>query len=318
MNYFAPAACVVILLSAAFPSSSCAGSRSWVASTGDNNNICSRAAPCLTIAGALAKTNAGGEITCADSGNFPIFNIDKSITINCEGVVATSEIATSSQSAIVINVAATDRVILRGFDIDRMAGGFSGISFTGAGTLILDRMKISNARSDTLSGVEFTPNGPAKLIVTDSLIASFGGNTSGAGILVRPQPGGSAQVALERVKVSSSTFGIAADGGSSTAGINMTIADSLVASNTNDGIVATTSSGHAPIGVMVKNTKSANNGYGIRAIGPNATVRVDGSTIAGNGTGLTTSSGGALLSYGNNNVDANGANGSFSGSIAVK
>jgi hypothetical protein len=47
-------------------------------------------------------------------------------------------------------------------------------------------------------------------------------------------------------------------------------------------------------------------------------VRVDGSTIAGNGTGLTTSSGGALLSYGNNNVDANGANGSFSGSIAVK
>ena len=50
--------------------------------------------------------------------------------------------------------------------------------------------------------------------------------------------------------------------------------------------MATTSGGGAQIGVMVKNTKSTNNGFGIRSLGPNVTVRVDGSSVIGNGTGL--------------------------------
>jgi hypothetical protein len=41
--------------------------------------------------------------------------------------------------------------------------------------------------------------------------------------------------------------------------------------------------------------------------------RVDGSSVIGNGTGLSFSGGGALLTYGNNAVNANGANGAFSG-----
>jgi hypothetical protein len=47
-------------------------------------------------------------------------------------------------------------------------------------------------------------------------------------------------------------------------------------------------------------------------------VRVDGSTIVGNSTGLSFGSGGALLSFGNNNVVANGANGAFSGSVGLQ
>jgi hypothetical protein len=98
----------------------------------------------------------------------------------------------------------------------------------------------------------------------------------------------------------------------------MTIADSMLASNINDGVVATTSSGHAPIGVFVTNTKSINNAFGIRSIGPNVTVRVDNSKIIGNSTGLSFSGGGALQSYGNNSVDANAVNGAFSGPIPLK
>ena len=93
----------------------------------------------------------------------------------------------------------------------------------------------------------------------------------------------------------------------------MTITDSVAASNKQDGIIAVTTAGGAPIGVMVKNTKSANNAIGIRSIGPNVTVRVDNSAVIGNGTGLSFSGGGALLSFGNNNVAANGTNGAFSG-----
>jgi hypothetical protein len=69
---------------------------------------------------------------------------------------------------------------------------------------------------------------------------------------------------------------------------------------------------------MVKNTKSVNNSIGIRSIGPNVTVRVDGSSVIGNGTGLSFSSGGALLTFGNNEVQANGTNGAFSGPVALQ
>ena len=71
----------------------------------------------------------------------------------------------------------------------------------------------------------------------------------------------------------------------------MTIADSMIGGNAQDGIIATTPGGGALIGVYVKNTKSVNNAIGIRSIGPNVTVRVDGSSVIGNGTGLSVSGG---------------------------
>lgn len=55
-----------------------------------------------------------------------------------------------------------------------------------------------------------------------------------------------------------------------------------------------------------------------RAIGTNVTVRVDNSTVSGNFTGLNFTGWGALLSFGNNNVVANGTNGTFSGSVALQ
>jgi hypothetical protein len=114
----------------------------------------------------------------------------------------------------------------------------------------------------------------------------------------------SARVNLKRITVNGNAFGIAADGTGSTAGINMTIADSMVGGNAQDGIIAVTPSGGAPIGVLVTNSESVNNAIGIRSIGPNVTVRVKNSDIAGNGTGLSLSSGGALLTFGNNAVRA--------------
>lgn len=163
-------------------------------------------------------------------------------------------------------------------------------------------MKIRNASvSSALSGISFTPNGASKLIVTDRIIVNnrFLATGTGAGIL-EAVAGRSARVMIEPTNISSNVFGIAENGSNSTGGINMTITDSLLAGNINDAVVATTSSGGAPIDVTVKNTKSTNNGFGIRSIGPKVTVRVDGSTIIGNGTGVNALSGGALLSTGNN------------------
>jgi hypothetical protein len=103
--------------------------RSWVASNGSDAADCSRATPCATFFNALPKTNAGGEITCVDSGNFGTVNIDKSITINCEGVLASNS-ASSSLGVFFVTTAAADRVILRGLDIDLGSGdGFGAVIF---------------------------------------------------------------------------------------------------------------------------------------------------------------------------------------------
>src|SRR4051812_40143579 len=53
-------------------------SHTWVSSTGSDGGICDRPSPCQTFSGALGKTNAGGEITCVDSGNFGGVFVNKS------------------------------------------------------------------------------------------------------------------------------------------------------------------------------------------------------------------------------------------------
>jgi len=294
--------------------------RAWVAPGGNDANGCTVSAPCQTFQGADQKVGSGGEIICLTGGSYGPLTITKSLTIDCEAPGGNAVYGTGGQGSFYIVTAATDRVILRGLGFDSADRELSGglLTFAGSGTLVLDHVKINGNNGNGAHGIVFKPNGAARLIVSDSTFTGAGEGASGAGLLVQPASGGSAQVMLERVKVEANIFGIAADGSSSTAGINMTIADSVIASNVNDGIVATTTSGHAPIGVMVKNTKSANNGYGIRAIGSNVTVRVDGSTITGNGTGVAAVSGGALLSTQTNIVEANASNGAFSGSLAFK
>jgi len=59
--------------------------RMWVSSAGDDDNGCTRAAPCLTFQEAHDKAQTGGTINCADAGGFGGVDITKSITIDCSG-----------------------------------------------------------------------------------------------------------------------------------------------------------------------------------------------------------------------------------------
>jgi hypothetical protein len=190
------------------------------------------------------------------------------------------------------------------------------IDFVNGAALIIENCVIETWNN---AGIKFRPSTPgAQLIVTDTVLNNVGSGSTGGAIVVSPQSGGTAQVTLNRVTIAKNVFGVAADGTGSTGGINMTIMDSVMSLNSQDGIIATTSSGGAPIGVMVTNTKSVNNQFGIRSFGPNVTVRVESSKIIGNDNGLVFAGGGALLSAGTNVVEANGINGSFSGSLALK
>jgi hypothetical protein len=59
--------------------------------------------------------------------------------------------------------------------------------------------------------------------------------------------------------------------------------------------------------MMVRNSIIANNmaGIGLWAVFDNAVIRVTRSTITGNSVAFKGDSGGAVLSYGDNNIDAN-------------
>jgi hypothetical protein len=286
---------------------------SWVSSTG-NGTVCTRTAPCADFFTAQNATNAGGIISVLDPGDYGGLTITKSLTIRAEGADggATSEI--TGGFWVAVNAGATDVVTLEGL---HFSGAGGSILFVGGAHLEVVRCVFTNQNFSGSAGIRFAPNGASKLSVTDTVINNFGSGTGG-GIVINPQSGGSALVNLERVTVNGNAFGIAADGSNSTAGINMTIADSMIGGNSQDGIIATTPGGGAPIGVMVKNTKSVNNAFGIRSLGPNVTVRASNSTIAGNGTGLSFGGGGSLLTFGNNEVRANGTDGAFSGSVGLQ
>ena len=284
--------------------------RTYVATYGAGA-ACTQTAPCLTFQNAHEATDVGGEIICLDSGEFGGAVITKSITIDCTNNIATA------YYAMRVNAPGAS-VILRGITV--LGNGVEPIGIDiKDGSVSIQNCRVNSYRVSTAVGIKFAPAAPSsKLVVSDTVISNNGNGATGGGIVISPQAGGSALVTLNRVTVEKNVFGIVADGTSSTAGINMTINDSVSSGNSQDGIIAVTPGGGAPIGVYVKNTRSVNNSIGIRSIGPNVTVRVDGSSVIGNGTGLSFSGGGALLTFGNNAVQANGNNGAFSGSVGLQ
>jgi hypothetical protein len=110
--------------------------RTWVSGVGDDANPCSRTAPCKTFAGAISKTANGGEINCLDPGGFGGVTITKSLIIKCH--YTEGGVLVSGTNAIVVNATATDKVTLRGLDIN-------GIG-TGAQTSLVG-VKVLSARS---------------------------------------------------------------------------------------------------------------------------------------------------------------------------
>src|SRR3954463_2277165 len=116
---FGPA---LALLALAVPSAAFGqATRTWVSGVGDDANPCSRTAPCKTFAGAISKTANGGEINCLDPGGFGGVTIGKSLTIKCH--YTEGGVLVSGTNAIVVNATATDRVTLRGLDINGIGTG---------------------------------------------------------------------------------------------------------------------------------------------------------------------------------------------------
>jgi hypothetical protein len=275
--------------------------RTWVASNGNDNAVCSRGAPCRTFAGAIAKTAAGGAITCVDAAEYGALNIAKSISIVCDHTLAA--ITSIAGTGVNITTAATDAVTLSGLDIEGAGTGITGINFTGGGSLHVHKVRVRGFRGTTSNralGINFVPTAAAKLFVSDCVISGNGFGFGGAGILVAPSAAG-ASAAIVNCRVENNTLGIRTIGSPTTS--NVVISDSTFVGNSS-GILNSGST------VMVSRVVSANNSnQGILNGNTGATVRVGDSVVSGNVTGISNGSGSFLTTYKNNQIRGNTTDG---------
>ena len=269
-------------------------SRTWVSGVGSDSNPCSRTAPCQTFAGTISKTAAGGEINVLDNGGFGQLTITKSLTIDGHGNLA-SILATFGGSGIVVDTAnANDKVTIRNLRINGLRKtpnpGGNGIRFIRGGTLTIDRVKIFGFATNGIS-MENNHAPFARMVVTDSSI-----HDCATGILIKPGASGVARATIRRTNVDDNGNGVVVDS---------TLGGTAVAHIVNSAI---TDSGLDPSG----------SGVAIQAKGAESTARLAGNEIQANKVGLQVSSGGAILSAGDNDVFGNLTDGNPTGSFGKR
>jgi hypothetical protein len=274
--------------------------RTWISGVGDDVNPCSRTAPCKTFAGAISKTAAGGEIDVLDPGGFGAVTITKAITFDGGGGQVASVLA-SSTNGINVNAGATAVVILRNLRLNGIAQstgpGVNGISISSAAKVIIEKCDIFDW--GTLA-VSVTPTtGTLFLKIQETTM-----NGNGGGITIKPTGGATVNASLESVHLDANGGGLKVDGtGGGTS--QVAVSDSSISLSGANGINAV--SGTSNVTVDVKDSVIANNTQsGIvsnNSSGGTSTVTVGSSILSNNVVGAFSIVGtGTLLSYKNNQV----------------
>jgi hypothetical protein len=267
--------------------------RTWVSGVGDDANPCSRTAPCKTFAGAISKTAASGEINVLDPGGFGAVTITKAIAISSEGFEA--GVLVSGTNGMIINAGVNDDVILRGLDFEGVGTGLSGVRFLAGRSVTIEKCTINHFQI----GVEIANSaGAAKVSIKDSNIR---GNSTTAGVLIKPTGTGTAKAALDNVRLENNAIGLRVEDNG-----KASMTRSVASNNTFSGAIAFSSGVLAEINVG--ESMLVNNGNGIKSENANALVRIGTTTVTDNVTGLN-AAGGQIISFGNNRVAGNTTNG---------
>ena len=158
--------------------------RTWVSTTGDDANVCSSTSPCKTFAGAISKTNTGGEIDVLNSGGFGAVSILKSITIDGTGALAL--ITAAAGNGITINLQdpadVAKSVRLRGLSINGFGTGANGISIVAAQRVSVENCVIDGFSQNGMlvaSGRVFIRNTTIRNNTLAGVSASTGGGSVG-------------------------------------------------------------------------------------------------------------------------------------------
>lgn len=228
---------IAVLGAAITPSARAAGAtRTWVSGVGDDANPCSRTAPCKTFAGAISKTEIGGEIDALDSGGFGAVTITKSITLDAAGFKG--GIANGGTNGIIINSATAD-VVLRGIDIAGAASGAAPCVFTGLnGIRILAahsvRIEDTTINAMSANGLDIVSSSP----VTVGLDRVTVSNTCGVGVNVAPTGGASATLLAKATTITGAGTAVSVgDGGHAWLDSSTIFGNTLGLAMTGSGII---------------------------------------------------------------------------------
>jgi Right handed beta helix region len=258
----------------------------WVSATGSDSNPCHMDSPCATFTHAISTTMGASEVECLTPGHFDTaLVITSAVTINCPGGVVVGGITVSSSSGV---------VILRGIEIQGLGASADGLDLTG-GALVLDGVQING-----FSGTGLSIQAAGTVSVTNSQIT---GNTNG--IDVEPSSG-TALVSLSHVDVEHNSNSGIFLGGFAAGESQVHLTDSVVANNGGVGISVNGSDVKRQFLTMQRSSSVFNGAVGLTAFGTQAFVLVGESPIAWNSTGISTSLGGVVYSYRNNQINGNG------------
>ena len=263
--------------------------RTWVSGVGDDANPCSRTAPCKTFAGAISKTAAGGEINCLDPGGFGAVTITKAITIDCLHTVG--GVLAAGTNGVNVHAAASDRIVLRGLDINGVGSGVNGILFTSGGSLHVEDSVISGMQN----GINIAAGN--EVYIKNTYIR----NNSNIGVLI--SSGGAVNAVIEKTTVENQTHGLYA-------GPNARVITrgSVYSGHSNVGILAL--GGGSAAEVNVDSCIVTNNGVGLYST-TQGVIRVATTFISGNNAGVTADGSGIVATFFDNKLQGNTWDGAF-------
>jgi hypothetical protein len=278
--------------------------RTFVASTGNDANTCSIAAPCRGFPRAITQTSAGGEVIVLDSAGYGAVTITKSVSIIASpGTYA--GISVFSGDGVTVAAGPTDKVVLRGLTINGQ-GGTNGIRVTSGKETHIEDCTVSNL---TQKGI--LVEGGAAVHILRSVVRSNGLQ----GVLVQP----SAAIAIvttltDSVLASNLGEGYAASTPIAGSTIDAAIAHVTASGNAEGFGAFTVGVSAGTVNLAISDSTASENNVGVDAFGANATVSVSGTSFVRNSAAdLEQSNGAVLLTAGNNAVT--GRPGDVSGTL---
>ena len=247
--------------------------RTFVASYGNDANLCSIAAPCRNFTRAITQTSASGEVIVLDSAGYGAVTITQSVSIIAPAGIYAG-ISVFGGDGVTVNAPGAI-VVLRGLSINGQ-GGNNGISLQAAARVRIENCVISAMH---LAGISDTAAN-AELIVLDTVVR----DNLGSGVTLFADLG---SLVLDHVRSEhNGGNGVSFTPGAGSPGALATIADSIFVHNDGDGIGTDSVSGATITLVVERSVMSSNGQNGFRAgtaVGGSGVVTVSRSAINDNG-----------------------------------
>ncbi|CAG9933552.1 right-handed parallel beta-helix repeat-containing protein [Candidatus Nitrotoga arctica] len=269
--------------------------RSFVASYGDDANICDTFFPCRTFAKALTVTDPNGEVLALDSSGYGPVTLTQSVSLAAAPGAYAGIAVFPGTSGVTIGAGVS--VVLRGLTINGL-GGDNGILLSGISDLSIENCVISNFSGFSQRGV--LVNTAATVRMVNTLVRD-----NDTGIELQ----GGATATISKSKFLGNAIGIFANGATSTT--TATVRDTFVTGGFN-GILAFSETASANNRINVIRSTISNSFFGVSSEAHpsgTASVTISKSMVTGSDFGLymqgAPSASATVKSTGNNTVTGN-------------